>query len=244
MDLKPHEFILFGYIWNANLTTLVFLGITAFAALVGNFYVLFSAAYKNWYYRPKLVPKFKNGEPWINYLIINNSIVRHYRLSILNQGRRVANNTETRVEKIIHNSTHTEWYHPTLLKWSGKRNFVTVNIPRGSHFLLDFFHIDSNHTWFVWVDSPKIRGIPVKYQCQGNYEIHLFITERDTKPVKFIVKLDWTIGKIIRSNGTAFPVPDVILECQNEITMIPGIISNSSTTTSSGGTSSSSDVDA
>ena len=191
---------------------LIPLWITALGSLLISIIALFKEDYKNWRYRPILYADFKKTTPWIlNILLARNGIsnpIRHYRLKIINNGRKASEETEARIEKVVTNNNQTIWYHPTLLKWSGEQEYGTVRIPTKSHFFLDAFHINiGQNTWELWVENPGLRGLPPAYPTQGDYEIHLFITEKTTKPTKCLIKISWT--------GQSYLRPDVRIKWED-----------------------------
>ena len=172
---------------------------------------LFKDDYKNWRYRPKLTAEFEKVRPLIEdiYFEDTGNLIRHFRLKIVNLGRRASEETEARVEKVVEIGNKVTWYHPTSLKWSGEFNWGTVTIPTKSHFFLDLFHINrGQNTWQLWVERPNSRGLPPYYVTKGDYELHLFITEKTTKPKKCIITVSWVNCPYLR--------PDVRVKWENK----------------------------
>jgi hypothetical protein len=147
------------------------------------------------------------------------------RVIITNKGKTTARKVEARLVDIIIYDNKKEFvkrevYHPSLIKWSGEKEYHPVDIPRESKFFLDLFYAvsetredilryhgelgestlqrilgDTKYSgdvfWNAWIDTSYPRGIPPKYTVEGHFELNFIVYAENCKPHKFAVSVDW-----------------------------------------------------
>jgi len=135
--------------------------ISAFGALFAAIIALYLGDWKARLERPKLELSFRENkeypyfqtlafEPFGISIDIHGQVTDIYRpgfnarVKIVNTGKTAAKNVEAKIEKIkfYRNKSRivpTRLYHPTMVKWSGERDWKPVDIVPESHFYLDLF---------------------------------------------------------------------------------------------------------
>jgi len=71
------------------------------------------------------------------------------RIKVGNIGKSTAKNVQARVEKIelvSSGNKQTKYYHPTIIKWSGEKEWNPVDIVHQSYFFLDTFFVINEMT--------------------------------------------------------------------------------------------------
>ncbi|MBM4306303.1 MAG: hypothetical protein FJ123_06145 [Deltaproteobacteria bacterium] len=147
------------------------------------------------------------------------------RIEIWNRGKTTARKAQARlVDLAIYdnkkNLVKRIVYHPSIIKWSGEKEFHPVDIPGESKFFLDLFYAvsetkedilryhrelgestlrrvigDAEYSgdvfWNVWIDTSYPRGVPPKYTIEGHFELNFFVYAENCRPRKFAVSVDW-----------------------------------------------------
>ncbi len=151
------------------------------------------------------------------------------RVSVWNKGSRAARKVQVRLEKIVFHDKNGKFYkeifyHPSLVKWSGEKEYGTVDITRDSYFFLDLFYIINESRdeiiryyeavdketinrlvgrnedysgdvfWNVWVDTSYERGIPYRYDYEGTAKAIYVLSAENCEPFKFVADMQW--GKV------------------------------------------------
>lgn len=214
---------------------------TGFVALLLAF--LFNFFIPFWY-RPKLKVVFEKGKNEYEHKILFDNIPPpihdplygdeyiflkqpgfNSRVKIINNGKSVAKNVQARLESIKFENEYGEslseiFYHPTVVKWSGEKEFNKIDIaPFGSYFFLDLvycinetyaeiinYYKDKNVIsmelidppdysndvyWAVWVDRSYLRGIPEVYRNEGIFKLNYHVIAENCKQIKFTAKIKW-----------------------------------------------------
>lgn len=136
--------------------SLVLILVSSFSALLS----LYLGVLKEWLRRPKLKLYFdeKKQYPYFHKLPFEKFdqpidfggqeiyLFRpgfNARVKVFNIGKSTAKNVQARIEKIVlykeNGKTSVQYYHPTVIKWSGEPNWNSVDIISKSHFFLDLF---------------------------------------------------------------------------------------------------------
>jgi hypothetical protein len=147
------------------------------------------------------------------------------RVIIINKGKTTAKKVEARLIDITiydnkKNIVKRQVYHPSLIKWSGEKEYRPVDIPSESKFFLDLFYAvsetrenilryhrelgestlqriigDTEYSgdvfWNVWIDTSYPRGVPPKYTIEGHFEMNFIVYAENCRPYKFAVSVDW-----------------------------------------------------
>ena len=86
------------------------------------------------------------------------------RLKVNNYGKSTAKKVQARVDKICFKNPNTgevftRYYHPTVIKWSGNKNWQSVDIVPNSHFFLDIFLVKNETAQEIfWFNNKKSAG--------------------------------------------------------------------------------------
>lgn len=119
---------------------------------------LYLGAGREFFRRPKLAISFNaQKDPFVHKLpfeeihsIELDELMKFFtpgfnsRVKVLNRGKTTARKVQARVEKIVlkdlkGGQPETKYYHPTVIKWSGEKDWNPVDIVPHSHFFLDLF---------------------------------------------------------------------------------------------------------
>jgi len=161
----------------------------------------------------------------VNYVIRQPGI--NSRVSVWNKGKRSARKVQVRLEKIVFYDQNGKlykeiFYHPSLVKWSGEKEYGTVDITRNSYFFLDLFYFINESRdeiiryhetvdkatidriigkngdysgdifWNVWVDTSYERGIPYRYDYEGTIKVIYVLSAENCEPYKFEADIEWS----------------------------------------------------
>lgn len=192
--------------------------------------------------RPPLVVQFNQNEKEFYHETLFNSleeihdpltntdyIIRqpgfNSRVAIWNKGKTTAKKVQVRLVDInIYNKeikfVRRVVYHPSLVKWSGEKDYISIDIPPDSKFFLDLFY-SVNETrevifqyhkelgedtlrkilggteyskdiyWNVWIDATYPRGVSTKNIIEGRFQMNFIVYAENCKPYKFMASIDW-----------------------------------------------------
>lgn len=147
------------------------------------------------------------------------------RVAIWNKGKATAKKVQVRLVDINIYNKEEDFvkrivYHPSMVKWSGEKEYTTSDIPPDSKFFLDLFYAvnETNKEvlkyheelgqstlkriigkaeyskdiyWNVWIDASYPRGVSTKNIIEGNFKLNFIIYAENCKPHKFKISIDW-----------------------------------------------------
>jgi hypothetical protein len=200
----------------------------------------------NFLRRPKLDMSFNQNEEGCYHELLHNPIEEirdpitntryvirqpgfNARAIVTNKGKTTARKVEARiVDIVIYDKKGTlvkrQVYHPSIVKWSGEKDYHPVDISQESHFFLDLFYAvsetredilkyhkelgedtlqrilgDAEYSgdvfWNVWIDTSYPRGVPPKYTVEGHFEFNFIVHAENCKPCNFTVSVGWNKGR-------------------------------------------------
>jgi hypothetical protein len=147
------------------------------------------------------------------------------RIFIWNKGKTTARKVQARLVDINIYDKEKKFvkrvvYHPSIIKWSGEREYRPIDIPHKSKFFLDLFYAISETRedilryysglegstlqrimgnaeysgdvfWNVWIDTSYPRGVPPKYTVEGHFKLNFVVYAENAKSYEFAVSVDW-----------------------------------------------------
>lgn len=147
------------------------------------------------------------------------------RVAIWNKGGTTARRVQVRLVDINLYNKEKKFikrvvYHPTIVKWSGEKEYIPVEIPPNSKFFLDLFYAVNETSdeifryhkelgdntlqriigntdysndiyWNVWIDASYPRGVSMKNVIEGHFELRFIIYAENCHPQEFKVFIDW-----------------------------------------------------
>lgn len=196
--------------------------LSAFGSFFASGVALYLGYFRARWNRPRLQLAFKTDDPFYHqlsvgayplFLIFQCSPIEIHkpffnsRIKVFNTGKTTAKNVLARIEYIEFLSTQDRkpypiYYHPSIVKWSGERDWNSIDIVAGSHHFLDMFWSVNETDEAILrfnMDNYKLQGLAIKEKTL------LEIIRKDVVPERLTywgVWIDSSYSRGIRSRYT------------------------------------------